>query len=95
MMKVLYYVLYGIIAILGLYYVGSSLFGRFILWDANPLVAKIVLLAATIVAARLLYWAYQLGDLQNKWLAGTGAVLLAFLAFQSIILLGAFLFGRK
>lgn len=95
MIKVLYYVLFGCIVLLGLYYVGSSLFGRFLLWNAPQWIAKFMLLIATGVAAWLLHRAYQLGDVENRWWLGTGFVLLALVVFQSILLLTAFLFGRK
>lgn len=95
MIKVLYYIVFGIIAAIGLYFVFSSLFGRYILWNASPVEAKIVLIVATAVACRIMYKAYLLGDVQNRWWAGLGTVLLAMISFQVITLLGAFLFGRK
>jgi putative effector of murein hydrolase len=95
MSKILYYVLFGFIGLLGVYYVGSSLFGRFSLWSASPFVARLILIVAAIAAARILYWAYQLGETQQRWLAGAGAVILALLAFQGILLLGAITLGRK
>lgn len=94
-MKILYYTLFGVFGLLGAYFVLSSLLGRFNLWDANPLHAKIVLVIATAVAARLLYWAYRLGEEEGRWGAGTGAILLAVVVFQAIILLGALLLTGK
>lgn len=88
-MKILYYILFGFFGLLGAYFVLTSLLGRFNLWDANPLQAKIVLLIAAAVAARLLYWAYQLGEQQSRWGAGISVVLLAVVVFQAIIFLGA------
>lgn len=88
-MKILYYILFGIFGLLGVYFVLTSLFGRFNLWDANPLHAKIVLVVAAAVAVRLLYWAYQSGEQQGRWGAGVGVILLAVIAFQAIMLLGA------
>lgn len=88
-MKTLYYILFGFFGLLGVYFVLTSLFGRFNLWDANPLHAKIVLVVAAAVAARLLYWAYQLGEQQGRWGAGVGVVLLAVIVFQATIFLGA------
>jgi hypothetical protein len=67
MIKVLYYIVFGIIAAIGLYFVVSSLFGRYILWNASPVEAKIVLIVATAVACRIMYKAYLLGDVQNRW----------------------------
>jgi putative effector of murein hydrolase len=95
MSKVLYYVLFGFVVILGVYYVISSLFGHFSLWSAPPLVARIILVIAAIAAGRILYWAYQVGEVQNRWLVGAGVVLLALLSFQAILLLGAVTLGRK
>lgn len=95
MIKVLYYVLFGCISLLGLYYVGSSLFGRLSLWDAPQWLAKFMLLVATGAAAWLLRRAYQLGDVENRWWPGIGFILLALVSFQGILLLTAVLFGRK
>lgn len=95
MSKVLFYVLFGFVAILGVYYVGSSLFGRFSLWNAHPVVARVILILAAALGARVLYWAYQIGELQNRWLAGAGAVVLALISFQAVLLLGAVTLGRR
>lgn len=95
MIKTLYYILFGIITAIGLYFVISSFFGRYILWNATQFEAKAVLVVATAVTVRILYWAYQLGDVQNRWWAGLGAVVLAMVSFQAITVLGAMLFGRK
>ena len=94
-MKILYYILFGLFGLLGAYFVLSSLIGRFNLWDANPLYAKMVLFIAAIVAARLLYWAYQLGEQQSRWGAGAGVILLAVVVFQAIIFLGALVLTGK
>lgn len=95
MIKVVYYVLFGCIALLGVYYVGSSLFGRLTLWDTPQWIAKIMLLIATGLAAWLLRRAYQLGDVENRWWLGIAFVILALVAFQGVLLLTALLFGRK
>lgn len=92
-MKVVYYTLFGFFGLLGAYFVLTSLFGRFNLWDANPVHAKVVLLIAAAVAARLLYQAYLLGEQQGRWGAGLGVVLLAVVVFQAIIFLGALALG--
>lgn len=94
-MKILYYVLFGFFGLLGTWFVLTSLFGRFSLWDANPLHARMVLVIAAVAAARLLYWAYQLGEQQNRWGAGTGVVVLAVVVFQAILFLGALALSGK
>ena len=95
MLKVLFYVLFGWIGLLGLYFVLTSLFGHFSLWNAHPLAARLVLVVAAALAARILYWAYELGELQGRLGAGIGVVLLAVVAFQLVMMAGALVFGRK
>ena len=41
----------------------------------------------------VLYWAYRLGEVQGRWLAGFGAVLLAVLAFQLVMVAGRLALG--
>ena len=94
-MKILYYILFGVFGLLGVWFVLSSLFGRFSLWDANPLHAKVVLVLAALVALRLLFGAYQLGEIQNRWGAGVGAVLLAVVVFQAVVFAGALVLSGK
>ena len=94
-MKILYYILFGVFGLLGAWFVLSSLFGRFNLWDANPLHAKVVLVLATLVAASLLYRAYQLGEIQTRWGAGAGAVVLAVVVFQAVVFVGALVLSGK
>lgn len=88
-MKILYYILFGFFGLLGVYFVVTSLLGRFNLWDVNQVHAKIILLIAAAFASRLLYWAYQLGEQQSRWGAGVGIVVLAVIVFQATIFLGA------
>ena len=94
-MKVLYYIVFGIFGLLGVYFVLSSLFGHFSLWNAHPLLARLVLLVAAAAALFLFYRAYQLGELQGRWGAGLGMVVLGVVVFQAVMLAGAFLFGKK
>ena len=92
-MEILYYILFGVFGLLGVWFVLSSLFGRFSLWDANPLHAKVVLVLAALVTLRLLFWAYQLGEIQNRW--GAGVVVLAVLVFQAVVFVGALVLSGK
>ncbi len=92
-MKIAFYVLYGFFGLLGAYFVLSSLFGRLTFGSANQLTAKAVLLAATAAGGGLLYWAYQLGEVQARWLPGIGVVVLAVVAFQIVMVGGRLLFG--
>lgn len=94
-MKLLYYFIFGIFGLIGVWFVLSSLLGKFNLWDLNPFQAKIVLTIAAISAIRLLYWAYQLGEIQGKYWQGIGVILLAVLLFQGIIFLGAILLSKR
>ena len=92
-MKIAFYILYGFFGILGLYFVLSSLLGRTSLGEADQVTAKLIVMAACTAGAGMLYWAYQLGELQGRWLAGSGAVLLAVLSFQLVIVIGRIAFG--
>jgi hypothetical protein len=92
-MRVLFYFLYGAFGMLGGYFVLSSLLGRYVLAGAPALVAKLVLVAGAALGCTLLYWAYHLGEIQGRWGAGAGAVLLAVLGFQVVQLLGAVAWG--
>lgn len=88
-MRVAFYVLYGFFGLLGAYFVLTSLLGRYSLAGAPPVVARLVLLAGALAGGALLHWAYRLGEVQGRWGAGAGAVLLAVVAFQAVQLLGA------
>ncbi|HEY3440125.1 MAG TPA: hypothetical protein VGK29_05215 [Paludibaculum sp.] len=92
-MKILFYILYGFFGLLGAYFVLSSLAGRMSLGDASQLSAKAVLVIAAFAGGGALYWAYQLGELQGRWLPGIGAVLLAVVAFQLVIVIGRIALG--
>jgi hypothetical protein len=92
-MKIVFYALYGFFGLLGAYFVLSSLLGRLTFGGANQLTAKLVLLAASAAGGGLLYWAYQLGELQGRWLPGIGVVVLAVVAFQIVMVIGRVAFG--
>ncbi len=94
-MKLLYYFIFGVFGLIGVWFVISSLIGKFNLWDLNAFQAKVVLSIAAITAIRLLYWAYQLGEIQGKYWQGIGVIILAVLLFQGIIFLGAILFSKR
>lgn len=94
-MKLLYYFIFGIFSLIGAWFVISSLLGKFNLWNLNPFQAKLILTIAAISAIRLLYWAYQLGEIQGKYLQGIAVVILAVLVFQGLILIGAILFSKR
>lgn len=90
-MKILFYILYGFFALLGLYFVISSFTGHFTLGRGSQGASKVVLLIGALTGGATLYWAYQLGEVQGRGLAGVGAVLLAVVAFQLPIVLGSIL----
>lgn len=92
-MKVVFYILYGCFGLLGAYFVLSSLAGRMTLGNAGQMAAKSILLVATAAGCGLLYWAYQLGEVQGRWLPGIGAVVLAVVAFQIVIVIGNIALG--
>jgi hypothetical protein len=94
-MKLLYYFIFGIFGLMGTWFVLTSLLGKFNLWDLNQLQAKAVLIIAALSAGRVLFWAYQLGEIQGKYLQGIGVIILAVLLFQGIIFLGAILFSKR
>jgi len=91
--KILFYILYGFFGLLGAYFVLSSLAGRFSLGAASQLSAKAVLLVAALAGGGMLYWAYQLGELQGRWLPAIGMVLLAVAAFQLVVVIGRITLG--
>lgn len=91
MLKTIYYILFGLLGLLGVYFVITSFFGRFSIWGAPEGYSKMILLLAAVAGSFLLYRAYLLGEKQGRWGAGLGMVLLALLAFEGIITLGAVL----
>jgi hypothetical protein len=91
--KIPFYVLFGTAAALGGYFFVSSVLGGLSLGGASALAAKGVLLVAAVAGSGVLYWAYRLGEVQGRWLAGFGAVLLAVLAFQAVMVAGRLALG--
>jgi hypothetical protein len=83
-MRDLFYSLFGIFGFLGLYFVLSSIFGSYHLGSLHPALSKLVLILGSIAGIRLLYWAYELGELQQRFGAACGAVLAAVVTFQLI-----------
>lgn len=94
-MKIVFYLVFGIFALIAAWFVISSLIGKFNLWDLNQFQAKAVLIIASLSAVRLLYWAYQLGEIQGKYGQAIGITILALTAFQGIIFLGAILLSGR
>lgn len=92
-MKLLFYILYGFFGLMGVYFVLSSLAGRFSLGGASQISAKAVLVIAALAGGAILYWAYQLGELQGRWLPAIGVVLLAVVAFQLVVVIGRITLG--
>jgi hypothetical protein len=89
-MRILYYFLFGAFGLLGLWFVMTSLLGHFSLASGAPQwYAKSFLMVGAAIGAGLLYWAYRLGEVQQHWGKGTGAVLCAVLAFQMVQVAGA------
>jgi hypothetical protein len=83
-MRDLFYSLFGVFGFLGLYFVLSSLFGSFHLGGLHPALSKLALIAGSAAGIRLLYWAYELGELQQRFGAACGVVLAAVVSFQLI-----------
>jgi hypothetical protein len=75
-MRIVFYCMFGVIGLLGVYFVSSSLYGYY--------QYKIALIAGAIVAAKFLHMAYEVGELQQRWAAGCGLVLAALVSFQAI-----------
>lgn len=92
-MKQLFYALFGTAAGLGGYFFVSSFFGRPSLGSASPWVARGVLLISALAGAGVLYWAYRLGEVEGRWGAGLGAVIVAVLAFQAVMVAGRVALG--
>ena len=92
-MKITFYVLFGTAAALGGYFLVSSVLGGLSLGGASALAAKGVLLVAALAGAGVLYWAYRLGEVEGRWGAGLGAVIVAVLAFQAVMVAGRVALG--
>ena len=71
----------------------SSFFGRPSLGSASPWVARGVLLVSALAGSGVLYWAYRLGEVEGRWGAGLGAVIVAVLAFQAVMVAGRVALG--
>lgn len=87
LVKIAYYALFALSAIVGVFYFIVSLF------NAQPnsgLRERIIMFLASGVALGLLYWAFRLGHQQQQWGAGLGAVVAAIFAFLVIMLVGLF-----
>ena len=87
-MKVLFYTLYGVFGLLGVYFVISSLFGRFTIDPLPEFIAKLFLIVAASAGGFLLYRAYLIGEVEGRWGAGVGTVLLALVVFEVIPVAG-------
>jgi hypothetical protein len=92
-MKLVFYALFGCIGLLGAYFVLSGVGGRVTFGSASQPVAKAVVLVAAAIGGGLLYWAYQLGEVQGRHLPGIGVVVLALVAFQLVMVIGRIALG--
>ena len=91
-MHILFYFLYGGFGLLGVYFVVTSLLGRFSLAGMPGLPSKALLLAGAGVGVWILYQAYQVGAKQQRWVAGAALVILAVVCCQGLQALGAVLY---
>jgi hypothetical protein len=94
-MQILYYIAFGLVVLLGGWFVATSLLGHFYLRGAAQAPAKLALLVAAAVAAFMLYRAYELGEQQGRFGWGLGWVVLAFVVFELILLMASFMLGSK
>lgn len=87
LLKIAYYALFCISALIGVFYFGAALF------NAQPnssLRERIIMFLASGAALGFLYWAFRLGHQQNNWGGGLGMVVAAIFAFAAIMLIGLF-----
>jgi hypothetical protein len=91
-MQIVFYFLYGGFGLLGIYFVLTSLLGRFSLAGMPELPSKAMLLAGAGVGAWILYQAYLVGEKQRRWVAGAALVILAVVCCQGLQALGAVLY---
>jgi hypothetical protein len=91
-MQILFYFLYGCFGLMGVYFVTTSLMGRFSLAGLPELPSKILLLAGAVMGAWILYQAYLVGEKQRRWVAGAALVILAVVCCQGLQVLGAVLY---
>ncbi len=87
-MKALFYTMFGLMGMLGVYFTASSMFGHYSLGSAPVLVAKLCLLVGALIGAGLLYLAYVVGEVQGRSGAGAALVFAAMVAFQAVQVLG-------
>lgn len=91
-MQILFYFLYGCFGLMGVYFVTTSLMGRFSLAGMPELPSKVLLLAGAAIGAWILYQAYLVGEKQRRWIAGAALVILAVVCCQGLQALGAVLY---
>ncbi|MCX6614058.1 MAG: hypothetical protein NTW74_24850 [Acidobacteria bacterium] len=87
-MKILFYTMFGVIGMLGVYFTASSMFGSYSLGSAPVLVAKLCLLVGALIGLGLLYLAYLVGEVEGRSGAGAALVFAAMVAFQVVQVAG-------
>ena len=87
-MQTAFYILFGLIGLLGAYFVAGGVLGHLTFGGAPRIAAKAVLLLAAAAGGSVCCRAYLLGELQGRHLYARGAVILAVLAFQAVLVKG-------
>lgn len=84
-MRAAFYTLYGIFALLGGWFVLTSLLGAFRIDPLPVSISKVALVIATAIGASLLHRAYAVGELASRPGAGLLWVLAAIGAFEGVL----------
>lgn len=71
-MKFVFYSMFGVISVVGAWFVLTSLTGRYRLGSLHPTSAKLVLLLGACLGVWQLYSAYVAGELEGRWLVACG-----------------------
>ncbi len=94
MIKIAYYALLGICALVGLFYFFATLLDLPGRTGSAQIRENVIMLVASGTALGMLYWAFRVGHQHGQWLAGLAVVLAACLVFLVLFFGGMFLFGK-
>ncbi len=92
-MRTVFYCLFGVFGLLGVFWLASTLFSRFALPGMTAGLSKLVVLTGCSAGAWLLYRAYQIGEGEERWASAAAVVLGAVAACQGIPFLAVVFMG--
>lgn len=92
-MRVIFYSLYGVFGLLGIYFVLGGLMGHYVVGPLSQGASKVLLVVGAVVGCVLLQRAYQAGEVAGRYGTGTALVVASVVAFQLIQVAGLVVCG--